>query len=116
MWEVLKGFVCYPIKIGGNIDHVHILCKLSIKIALATLVKEVKAHSSRWIKTKDASFMNFYWQNGYGAFSVSPNQNDLVAKYIANQHEHHGNNTFKDELLMFLRKYKIDFNEYYLLD
>ena len=63
---------CQPIKIGGHTDHIHILCMLSKKIALMKLVEEVKSHSSKWIKTKGEAYKNFYWQDGYGAFSVKP--------------------------------------------
>ena len=60
------------VKIGGYSDHVHILCLLSKKIALAKLLEELKSHSSKWMKTKDPSLKNFYWQDGYGACSVNP--------------------------------------------
>ncbi|MFN8393758.1 MAG: IS200/IS605 family transposase [Bacteroidia bacterium] len=63
---------CQSIQVGGWVDHVHVLCKLSTKIALMKLVEEIKSHSSKWYKTKDPGLSNFYWQNGYGAFSVSP--------------------------------------------
>jgi putative transposase len=63
---------CQTIKIGGYTDHVHILCMLSKKIALMKLLEIVKSHSSKWIKTKGEGYDNFYWQDGYGAFSVNP--------------------------------------------
>jgi hypothetical protein len=52
-------------------------------MALMKLVEEVKAHSSKWIKTKGDGYKNFYWQNGYGAFSVDPSKVDTVIAYIA---------------------------------
>ena len=61
------------------------------------LLEEVKSHSSKWMKTKDELLKNFYWQDGYGAFSVNPSQIDTVIAYIANQHEHHRKKTFQDE-------------------
>ena len=73
---ICKSMDCQPIKIGGYTDHVHMLCRLSQKIALMKLLEEVKSHSSKWMKTKDRSLSNFYWQNGYGAFS--PDLSDLV--------------------------------------
>ncbi|WP_310993532.1 IS200/IS605 family transposase [Aequorivita marina] len=104
------------IKVGGYVDHVHILCKLSQKIALMKLVEVVKSHSSKWIKTKGAGYKNFYWQNGYGAFSVNPSQVDIVIAYIANQHEHHRKRTFQNEFRAFLKKYKMDYDERYVWD
>lgn len=53
-------------------DYVHLLCMLSKKMSLIELVEEVKSHFSKWMKTKDESSKNFYWQDGYGAFSVNP--------------------------------------------
>ena len=107
---------CQSIIAGGHTDHIHILFKLSKKIALIKLVEEVKSHSSKWIKTKGAEYKNFYWQDGYGAFSIKPSQVDNVIAYISKQHEHHAKKTFQDEYRAFLRKYKVDFNEEYVWD
>jgi putative transposase len=107
---------CTPIKIGGYTEHIHILCMLSKKIALMTLVEKLKSHSSKWIKTKSDSLKIFYWQNGYGAFSVKPSEVDVVIKYIANQKVHHGKNTFQDEYRTILNKYHVEFDERYIWD
>jgi len=101
---ICKNLECHPIKIGGYIDHIHILCMLSKKIALVKLLEEIKSHSSKWMKTKDESLKTFYWQDGYGAFSVNPSQVDTVIDYIANQHIHHSKKTFQDEYRAFLKK------------
>lgn len=116
MGGICNSLDCQPIKIGGYTDHVHILCMLSKKIALMKLLEEVKSHSSGWIKTKDESLQNFYWQDGYGAFSVNPSQVDTVIAYITNQHEHHAKKTFKDEYRAFLKKYKVEYDERYVWD
>ena len=107
---------CQVIKVGGYVDHIHILCKLSKKIKLIKLIEEVKSHSSKWIKTKGDEFENFYWQDGYGAFSVNPSQVGIVVDYIDYQHEHHRRKSFQDEYRAFLKKYKVDYDERYLWD
>lgn len=107
---------CHPIKIGGYTDHIHILCMLSKKIALMKLLEEVKSHSSKWMKTKDISLSNFYWQDGYGAFSVNPAQVDRVVQYIDNQHKHHKKKDFQFEFRKYLNEYKIEFDEKYVWD
>ena len=107
---------CQSIKIGGYTDHIHILCKLSKKIALMKLVEEVKSHSSKWVKTKGEQYSNFYWQNGYGAFSVNPSQVETVIAYIANQHQHHSKKNFQDEYRAILKKYQVEFDEKYVWD
>lgn len=111
---VCKNLDCQPIKIGGYNDHVHILCMLSKKIALMKLIEEVKSHSSKWMKTKEESLKNFYWQDGYGTFSVNPSEVDTVVAYITNQHNHHRTLSFKEEFRAFLDKYKVDYDERYV--
>jgi len=107
---------CQAIKVGGYIDHIHILSKLSKKIPLTKLMEELKSHSSKWIKTKGKEFENFYWQDGYGAFSVNPSQVGAVIDYILRQHEHHQSKTFQDGYRSFLKKYKVDYDERYVWD
>ena len=107
---------CHPIKIGGYTDHVHILCMVSKNIALATLVEKVKSNSSKWIKTKSSAYKNFYWQNGYGAFSVNPSEAEVVVRYIENQKEHHKKEFYQEEYRAFLTKYNIEYDERYVWD
>ena len=111
---ICKGMECNPIKVGGYRDHVHILCLLSRKITQMKLVEEIKKQSSKWIKIHGQTYSNFYWQGGYGIFSVNPAEIDIVSEYITNQCEHHKKKTFKDEFLTFLKKYKVDYDERYV--
>ncbi len=113
---ICNNFESQVIKIGGYTDHVHILCMLSKKIALAKLLEELKSHSSKWMKTQDESLKNFYWQDGYGAFSVNPSEVDTVIAYIENQHDHHSKKNFQEEYRVFLEKYKVDYDERYVWD
>ena len=80
------------------------------------LLEEVKSHSSKWMKTKDELLKNFYWQDGYGIFSVNPAQVELVVSYIKNQEDHHQKRHFQDEFRGFLIKYKVEFDERYVWD
>jgi len=108
---VCKAHDCTPIQVGGHLDHVHILCLLSKRMTIADLLEEVKTDSSKWMKKRAAELKNFYWQDGYGAFSVNPREVDMVTEYIQNQREHHSTKTFKDEYLAFLKKYKVEYDE-----
>jgi putative transposase len=92
---ICKNLECHPVIVGGHKDHIHILCLLSKKVALMNLLEEIKSHSSKWIKTKGENFKNFYWQNGYGAFSVNPSEIEVVKNYIEHQDEHHKIKLFK---------------------
>jgi putative transposase len=116
MGGICKRMECHPIKIGGYTDHVHILCMLSKKIPLMKLLEEVKSHSSKWMKTKGDDLSNFYWQDGYGAFSVNPAEIDRVIAYIANQKKHHSKISFQDEYRAILKRYGQDYDERYVWD
>lgn len=111
---VCKALECNPVQVGGCKNHVHILCLLSKKVAQAELLEEVKKRSSKWIKTKDVKYSNFYWQDGYGIFSVNPRKVDIVMRYILNQKKHHQKVGFKKEFRNFLIKYHVEFDERYL--
>ena len=77
------------------------------------LLEEVKKTSSKWIKTKGNEYANFYWQDGYGIFSVNPYELQVVIKYIENQKMHHENRTFQDEYRGFLKNYNVEYDERY---
>ncbi len=68
------------------------------------------------MKSQSPELSEFYWQTGYGAFSVAPSDLELLRKYIENQEENHRTRTFQDEFKAFLKKYGIDFDERYLWD
>ena len=113
---ICKNHECNPIIVGGYKNHIHILCLLSRKIALMKLIEELKAHSSKWIKTKGSDFNKFYWQHGYGSFSVNPKEVEIVKEYIQNQASHHQKVTFQDEYRSFLKKYNVDYDERFVWD
>ena len=79
---ILKNYKSIPLQIGGTSDHIHILCTLPKTIALDDLVEEIKKSSSKWIKTKGVHYNNFYWQDGYGGFSVNNSGVERVKRYI----------------------------------
>jgi len=111
-----KQLECQPIKIGGYLNHVHILCMLSKKISLMKLLEVIKSNSSKWIKTKGENFENFYWQDGYGAFSVNPTEIDIVTAYISNQKQHHRKKDFQNEFRSILKKNQVEYDERYVWD
>ncbi len=95
---VFKHWESPAIIIGGIEDHVHALFSLSKNHALKKIVEEVKKGSSKWMKTDGPKNNDFYWQNGYAAFSVSQSNVSEVSEYIRNQEEHHRKMTFQEEL------------------
>jgi len=89
---------CPSIRVGGVADHIHILCRFGRGITLSDFIRELKRESSKWIKEQKPSLDKFYWQNGYGAFSVSPGHVDSLHQYIVDQEEHHQTETFQPDL------------------
>lgn len=87
---------CPAIEVGGVEDHVHILCRLGKTMDIAELVRELKRESSKWIKEQSPGLSEFYWQAGYGAFSISPADVPRVQHYIRNQEEHHRTVSFQE--------------------
>jgi putative transposase len=116
LFDACKNLGCNPVRVGGDVDHVYILCALSKKFPIMKLLEMLKAHSSKWIKTKGDAYQRFYWQDGYAAFSVSPWDVDKVVTYIDNQKEHHRHKSFRDELKDLLAKHQMECGERYLWD
>lgn len=113
---VCNNLECHPIRIGGHLNHIHVLCAMSKKIALMDFIKEIKTSTSKWIKTQGGNFSRFHWQDGYGAFSVSPDRVPVITNYISNQEEHHKKILFEDEYRAFLKEYNIEYDERYVWD
>ncbi|WP_096431659.1 IS200/IS605 family transposase [Labilibaculum antarcticum] len=107
---------CPILIVGGHVDHIHLLCMLSKNSSLVELIKRIKTSSSRWMKMQSSELAHFYWQDGYGAFSVNPTEVDVIRDYIQNQHQHHKKHSFQDEYRAFLKKYKVDYDERYIWD
>ena len=102
--------------INGPPDHVHVLVLLSAKTALSEIVGKVKANSSGWVHREFTEKQAFAWQTGYAAFNVSHSQKESVLDYIAKQEEHHRKMSFQEELIAFLKKHEIEYEERYLWD
>ncbi|MBD5331617.1 MAG: transposase [Bacteroides sp.] len=103
-----------PVIVGGVENHVHLLFRYNITELIPDLVRELKTNSGKFISTKFPLHGRFYWQGGYGCFSVSYSKLDNVKSYIANQTQHHGQRTFREEMVGFLKGYNVDFDERYL--
>jgi REP element-mobilizing transposase RayT len=105
---------CKTIIVNGVENHVHCLLGLKPTVSIAELMKSVKANSSRYVNDHRLTKGKFEWQEGYGAFSYSQSQVDSVYQYIANQAEHHKKQTFREEYLEFLEKFKVSYDDRYI--
>ena len=120
LFNVLGGQVnnhgCQSLIVGGVADHVHLLFRLSRTSSIADVMLEVKKQSSSWVNQQKATRGDFHWQSGYGAFSVSSTNIEVVREYIPKQPEHHEKQTFQDEYREWLRRYGIEWDERYVWD
>ncbi|HEY2574475.1 MAG TPA: IS200/IS605 family transposase [Verrucomicrobiaceae bacterium] len=113
---ILAHHQCTPVEINSEPDHVHALFLLGRTIALSGVVANFKKGSNDWLRARDARFAHFYWQAGYGAFSVSQSAVSNVREYIRHQREHHRSKSFQDEFREFLRRHEMEFDERYVWD
>jgi putative transposase len=102
--------------VGGVADHVHIITTLPRTMSPGQLVEKIKKTSSKWMKTIDSKYRNFFWQRGYSAFSVSPSQLEAVVRYVHTQEEHHRTKSFQEEYRELLHRHCVDFDERYVWD
>ena len=101
---------------NGTTNHIYLLVSLGETVDVSDLIGDIKRDSTKWIKKRGAQFQDFYWQEGYGAFSIGQSQVESVVKYIANQKQHHAKQDFKDEFRKFLQSYEIEFDERFVWD
>ena len=102
------------ISAGGTSNHVHILLSLKPDLKLSKCLQLIKGGSSKWIHDNFSEMESFSWQAGYGAFTVSKSQENIIKNYIAKQKEHHEKISFEDEYRKLLILNNIKFEEKYL--
>jgi putative transposase len=108
----IRGLAGIPQAVGGVADHVHLLVGLRATHALADFMRELKKAATNWVHEENLE-PAFSWQEGYSAFTVSPNVRHHVKGYIARQEEHHRRKTYLEELTMLLKKAEIEFDPKY---
>src|SRR5213593_2292671 len=94
-----------------NADHVHALVDLPISVSIERLIQLLKGSSSHWVNSNNLITGKFAWGRGYGAFSVSESNVDQIARYIAQQEEHHRMRTFAEELKEFIDRHGLQWRE-----
>ena len=117
LWAYLHGIARHlkveTLRVGGTANHVHLLLLLPPTVNLSELVQKLKANSSRWMGENG---IQFSWQQGYGAFSVSPSMLPRTKEYIRTQMEHHRHISYEDEFLAILRKAGVEHSPADVLD
>ncbi|HEV2398145.1 MAG TPA: IS200/IS605 family transposase [Candidatus Sulfotelmatobacter sp.] len=97
--------------LGGIPNHIHIMTAIPAKLCVSNIIRDFKANSSRWMSENNPGFS---WQEGFGAFSVSPSQVSIVKRYIRNQAEHHKKRNFEEEFLLLLKKSGVEYDPRYV--
>ena len=108
-----RGLGAVPQGIGGMADHVHLLVALKPTHCISDFMRELKKASSTWVR-ETIGLESFYWQEGYAAFTVSASSRKAVLAYIVEQEEHHRVKSFREEIMNFLQKSGVVFDERYL--
>jgi REP element-mobilizing transposase RayT len=116
MGGIVRHLEGVALLINGVADHVHALVSLPATVTVAEFVSKLKSNSSRWIHETFPEHRQFAWQSGYAAFSVSVSQKQAVMDYIAGQEEHHRKVSFTEEVIAFLRKHEIQYDERYVFE
>ena len=113
LWGIAKNCGCEPLAVNGTDDHVHLLVGVKPDASLSDFVRRLKSSSSKWIHQEHAK-PRFAWQLGYAGLSVSKSNASAVCRYIADQERHHKRMTFQQELIAFLKKTEIEYDERYI--
>jgi len=116
LWRYVAGVArnqgISVVECGGISNHLHILLVLPSDMPLSKAVQILKANSSRWLGEHG---IDFAWQEGYAAFSVSASQLDTVREYIQNQAAHHQRRNFEEEFIALLKKSGVAYDPKHVL-
>jgi REP element-mobilizing transposase RayT len=105
---------CYVYQVGGTENHIHIILDIPPVHSISALVKDIKLACISLNRSKKL-FPHFRaWNEGFGAFSYSPEARHNLINYVLNQEEHHKKETPREEYLRLLKEFEIEFKEKYI--
>ena len=115
IYGVARNLQCQIHRIGGMPDHIHIFASLPATLSLSSFVQQIKANSSRWLKS-NSHFPSFRgWGHEYAGISYNLRDRDMIVGYIMRQKEHHHRVSFAEEYRAFLVENGISIDEPYFL-
>ena len=97
IWGKATALECIPHAIGGMPDHMHVAISIPPKLAVATLIGQLKGASSHHVNQKYASEA-FMWQTEYGVVSFSERALPAIVNYVNHQRKHHAENTLDSRM------------------
>lgn len=94
-----KKLNCIHHQVGMVDNHIHLAATVPPNISLSSFIQEIKGGSTHLINQSilDLDY-RFQWQNGYGVISFSKKTLPVIKKYIAQQKQHHQDNTLIEVL------------------
>lgn len=101
---------------GGARDHIHLYVEPPSTLALSELVTSIKTATSKWIQDTFPHRHGFKWQQGYGAFSVTPFEDGYIRDYIRNQEAHHRDHRFAGEYVSLLDRHGVTYDPAHIVD
>ena len=99
---IIKHKNSHLYRINGIENHLHVLTDMHPSIAPADFLRDIKASSSFWMKNTKLFPLFTGWEEGYGSFTCSYRDVNMLIEYIKSQHEHHKSVTFEDEYRQLL--------------
>jgi len=118
LWPNMGATACQngfkSLAIGGTFDHLHMLLSLPSTMNVAKAIQLIKDSTTVWLEENVPFSKRFAWQDGYGAFSVSPWELKSTVLYIQEQKEYHQGKTFREEFAEFLEKNGVPYDPRYL--
>lgn len=116
MCGIVSNHHCKTYAIYCNPDHTHLFVGMHPSMSPSKLMEQVKSGSSKWLNEKRYIVGKFRWQDGFGAFTYSKSHIDAVVKYVLNQPEHHKRQSFKEEYLLMLEKFGVEYDVKYVFE
>lgn len=88
--EEATRFKCGVLAQGGMEDHVHLILNFPATVEFAKVLQAIKGTSSNFARDNfPRTELGYGWQDGYGAFSISPSQLQKAIDYVQNQKQRH---------------------------
>ncbi len=92
LWGRALTLDCIPRAIGGMTDHLHVVLSIPPKLAIASLVVQLKSSSCHLVNEAYADG-SFLWQAEYKVLSFSETALGTMVEYVDNQKRHHASHT-----------------------
>lgn len=108
--EALFSCICSAIErmhsrlyaINGSQGHIHFVCRLHQSQSLGSFMRRLKISTKKSIKRADGLGDFRGWEAGYGAFTFSALDKNVMVRYVDDQARIHRSISFQEELQRLL--------------